>query len=303
MELYEEFYRRAIINLSMELSVFYVCSNFGHSFGPRTRTGTGPTQKATNWIFLSKAAILKSLLVCHCWIQRAAHLQCSTSSPLKFPKYLDSSETASKKQMWSWCGAWIQALSPPTMWNQEGFGIEQLFWPYDRICSCPSYLLLSQVPLGGTTLSELPTLPQERGRNSPPPLLSDQILVVWEGVWRQQFQPTGLSGIQDAAEAVPGALWHQQTRETWYMSYFSFRMPGLGCSLQKSCHDPCSRFSTAATLTTSFKAQQPRRSHPGTGGNIQESERSFSPLGLRHSNSQPKHQCKDYPGVLCKLFH
>lgn len=62
MELYEEFYRRAIINLGMELSVFYVYSNFGCSFGPRTKTGTGPTQKMTNWMFQSKAEILKSPL-------------------------------------------------------------------------------------------------------------------------------------------------------------------------------------------------------------------------------------------------
>lgn len=153
MELYEEFYRRPIINLRMELSVFYVCSNFGHSFRPRIRTGTGPTQKATNWIFLSKVAILKAPLVCHCRMQKATRLQCSTPSPLKFPKNLESSETASKKQMWSWSGAQIQALSPPSMWNQEGFGTEQLFWACDKICSWPSYLQLSQVPLGHPPLS------------------------------------------------------------------------------------------------------------------------------------------------------
>lgn len=65
MELYDKFYSGAIINLSMELSVFYVCSNFGCSFGPRTRTGTGPTQKTINWMFQSKVVTLKSPLVCH----------------------------------------------------------------------------------------------------------------------------------------------------------------------------------------------------------------------------------------------
>lgn len=176
-----------------------------------------------------------------------------------------------------------------------GFGTEQLFWCYDRAYAWPSYLQLPQVSLGSTTLSELPPLPQERGRNSPPPLHvgSIQILNIWEGVWRQQFQPKGLSGLQGAAEDVPGALWHQQTRDTWGMAYFSFRMPGLGCLLQKSCHDPCSRFSLqpGLALPNSFKAQQPicRRSHPGTRGKIQESGMSFNPLGLRHSSSQPKH--------------
>lgn len=165
-----------------------------------------------------------------------------------------------------------------------------------------TYLQVFQVTLGGTMLSELPSLPQERGRNShlPQHVLSVQVLVVWEGVWRQPFWPKGLTELQDTAEDVPGALWHQQTGETWHMAYFSLRMPGLGCSLQKSCHDPCSRFSTwqpGLPITASFKAPQPscERSQPGTRGNIQESERSFSPLGLRHSSSQPK---QDYPGVL-----
>lgn len=179
--------------------------------------------------------------------------------------------------MWSWSGARIQALSPPSMWNQEGFGTEQLFWPCDRVCAWSSYLQLFQVPLGGTVLSELPTLPKERGRNSPPPLhvLSVQILVVWEGVWRQQFQPKGPSGLQDVSEDVPGALWHQQTGETWHMAYFSFGMPGPGCSLQKSCHDPSSRFSAAARSAT---------------------ENLLQPMAAHLQEVTPRHQGK-HPGI------
>lgn len=252
----------------------------GAHLGPGPELELAQPKKTTNWMFQSKVVTLKSPLVCHYW---AAQPQNYTPSPLKFPKYLDSSETASQKQMRSWSGAWIQALSPPSMWDQKGFGTEQLFWHCGRVCSCPNYLQIPHVSPGGTMLSELPTLPQERGSNCPPSTASAvQILVVWEGVWRQQFQPKGLSGLQDAAEDVPGALWHQQTREIWRMAYFSFRMPGLGRSLQKSCHDPCSRFSTAARSAT-YSLLQSTAAHlqevtPCSRENIQESGRSFSPL-------------------------
>lgn len=290
MELYDKFYSRAIINLCMELSVFYMCSNFWRAFGPRTRTGIGPTQKTTNWMFQSKAVILKSPSVCHYW---AAQPQYSTPSPLKFSKHLGSPETASQKQMWSWSGAWIQALSPLSMWNQKGLGTEQLFWHCGGVCSCPNYLQLPHVPPGGTMLSELPTLPPlhcMRCSNSGCVRGGMKAAV---SAQRTQWAPGCSRGCvrSPLTPANQRNLAHGLflTQNAWVC---------LGRSLQKSCHDPGSRFSTAARSAT-YSLLQSTAAHlqevtPGSRGNIQESGRSFRSLGSRHPRSQPKHQ--DYPG-------
>lgn len=75
-------------------------------------------------------------------------------------------------------------------------------------------------PLGAPCPQSFPLYPR-RGVEIPPlPCCqSVQILLVWRGVWWQQFQPRGLSGLQDAVEDGPGALWHQQTGETWHVLF------------------------------------------------------------------------------------
>lgn len=81
---------------------------------------------------------------------------------------------------------------------------------------------------------------------------------------------------------------------TWLISHSECLVQVVPCRNPAMTLVPGSLLQPGLPLKTSFNAWQPicKKSHPGTRGNIQESGRSFRPLGLRYSSSQPKHQLK-----------
>lgn len=123
-----------------------------------------------------------------------------------------------------WCPN-SSPIFPVHVWTyqEEGFGTRQPCWG----CAWPSYLQTSLgAPGGGTMLSELPAPSQEGGQKLP-----SLDCMCWQFKSGCLAQPKGLGqapgcravAAEDAAEDMPGALWHHQSGKTQHMAYFSAR--------------------------------------------------------------------------------